>query len=565
MTGIQCPDWKGSAFVDRDGRSHRAYEQTNKRVYGTREAWEADVAAKLKAWRFNLIGHGSGFAGRGFAAAPTIAFARQFCLGKDPDRTICNKGILLFPNVFHPDFASECRRIAAAFCGPRKDDPEVLGYFSDNEISWRGLDDGKRPEGWTTGLFDAVAGLPDAHSAKRRLNAFLSARGGTADAADFETKAAFQRLCAEEYFRLTSAAIRAADPNHLVMGARFIQFLETNVWPVAGKYCDVVSANLYPWADLDRGTLHYNHKTEQLLFDRITEMCALAGGKPLLITEWSFLALDAGLGCRLGSGQRFYTQAERTRAAELFAKTLAAHPGVVGWIYFRWVDQPRGGVATAYPENGNYGLVSEYGETYPIADMLGNVQNAIGRWRLSPPPESNGEDAERIRARHLCARDADLRRGSPEGAELFCREADGTWRISTGAFSVEVAKGKGPLVRKVVLGDDSLGELLAGETDVAEGAWRLGDDGLGRLTVRLTKGKHLTLTFAPGRSLFAVDGRTVRFRPAFVADETRKPAEHWNLWRPVTGAVYVGKEIPRIVRILSRAPVTDLSTICEFE
>ena len=210
MTGVQCPTFTGSKSVDREGRAHFVFEETNRRIFGTKEAWLRDVSTKLRDWRFNLIGHGDLPGLKGVAKAPTIAFARQFCLGKDPDRTICNRGILLFPNVFHPEFASECRRIAAAFCGPRRDDRDVMGYFSDNEVSWRGLDDGKKPEGWTTGLFDAVAALPSSHLARRRLADFLASRGVAAESADFETKAAFQRLCAEESFRVTAAAIRAA-------------------------------------------------------------------------------------------------------------------------------------------------------------------------------------------------------------------------------------------------------------------------------------------------------------------------------------------------------------------
>ena len=82
--------------------------------------------------------------------------------------------------------------------------------------------------------------------------------------------------------------------------------------------------------------------------------------KPMMIPEWAFPALDSGLPCLHGAGQRFHTQAERTRASELWMRTLLTMPYIVGWAVFRWVDQPAGG-AGGNGEDSNYGLVSEAG------------------------------------------------------------------------------------------------------------------------------------------------------------------------------------------------------------
>ncbi len=70
-----------------------------------------------------------------------------------------------------------------------------------------------------------------------------------------DLKKAFLRFTAERYFAVTSRAIREADPNHLVLGARFAGTggADPAVWQVSGKYCDVVTFNCYPMAAARKG------------------------------------------------------------------------------------------------------------------------------------------------------------------------------------------------------------------------------------------------------------------------------------------------------------------------
>ena len=75
------------------------------------------------------------------------------------------------------------------------------------------------------------------------------------------------------------------------------------------------------------------------------------GGKPLLVTEWSFPALDRGMPCTWGAGMRVKTQAERVQACELVAKTFLSCPQVVGYDYFMWRDQPAGGWSSSFRPN----------------------------------------------------------------------------------------------------------------------------------------------------------------------------------------------------------------------
>ena len=63
------------------------------------------------------------------------------------------------------------------------------------------------------------------------------------------------RLVAERYFALTTAAIKAADPNHLVLGCRFAVPPPKAVIEAAGRHLDVISFNCYDLdAELARST-----------------------------------------------------------------------------------------------------------------------------------------------------------------------------------------------------------------------------------------------------------------------------------------------------------------------
>ena len=80
----------------------------------------------------------------------------------------------------------------------------------------------------------------------------------------------FAALVAERYFKLTCAAIRAADPDHLVLGCRFAYVPSPGVIKAAARHTDVISLNCY---DIDASP--------------VIDAYA-ATGKPCLIGEFSF-------------------------------------------------------------------------------------------------------------------------------------------------------------------------------------------------------------------------------------------------------------------------------------
>ena len=381
----------GCGTVRYDGHRGRAkvryYREWNDAHYPSRAAWEEETLGRLADWGFNrLSGGDKSLYRRGFMHSVNLSMGSHLCSTDMPEEFwICpnpGKPCAAFPNVFHPRFRAWCDWVAEKFCAPNRDDPWLFGYYTDNELAWWGR--GARD----TGLYNEVLKLPADHTARQALAKFAAERGVAPEKATPEMKLDFLRLAAEIYFRECAAAIRAADPNHLVLGARFAGLTGAHpaVWEIAGRHCDVVTFNVYPWADLDRNVMMLNPSSNSpRLVDAFAERQAVTK-KPFLITEWSFPALDSGLPCTHGAGQRFRTQALRAQATELFVRTLLNCPGVLGYDYFMWVDQPPEGISDVFPEDSNYGLVSEKGKPYPLVDVFRRLQNDVAAVRAAGLP-----------------------------------------------------------------------------------------------------------------------------------------------------------------------------------
>ena len=447
----------------------------NEKKYARQEQWQEETLARLKAWGFTMLGAGCDpkLKHRGLVHTEFLSIGDHLAtLGDEYDitpneRRPCSS----FPNVFHPDFEAYCRYRARQSCAPSRNDPWLFGYFIDNELAWWGRGASE------TGLFDAVMKKGPSHTAKVALKEFLAARcdrrieafnasfgtrltsfdeilalsalpGATEE--QRELKKAFLSMTADRYFSLASRAIREADPNHLVMGARFAGTggADPAVWQVAGKYCDVVTFNCYPMADLDEGCVYTRFGKGG---ERVTEHFAKYYDyvkRPMLITEWSFPALDAGLPSVHGAGQRFNTQAERTAATSLFARTMLSLPFLLGYDYFMWVDEPALGISTPFPEDSNYGLINEDGVPYPqLTEMFAALHREAGAWRFKPAPQPQARPKNGPRPDAMTV----AKRAASGGAQAsFTREGDG-FRAGNGRLALAGQLGRGNMVRQITL------------------------------------------------------------------------------------------------------------------
>jgi agarase len=149
---------------------------------------------------------------------------------------------------------------------------------------------------------------------------------------------AFAAWVAERYFALTTAAIKAADPNHLVLGCRFAYVPPRGVIEAAGRHADVVSFNCY---ELDAsGAIE----------------AYAATGKPCMIGEFSFRAADSGLPNTNGAGPQVATQDERAACFRRYVAAALRNPALVGYHWFEHADQPAEGRFDG--ENSNFGAVT---------------------------------------------------------------------------------------------------------------------------------------------------------------------------------------------------------------
>lgn len=374
LRGVDHVNWEGH-WCEELGT--RPYRDEMEKIFASRSEWVEQTLGRLRSWGFNALGSGCSpeLRGRGLAHCDHLKIGESFS-AMGGDHALCAfEGVpgSAFPNVFHPEFEKFCNERAAKLCATQKDDRSLFGYFFDNELAWSGRGTA------SAGLYDATAKVSMSHSAKVALYAFLKKQGISSNLAEVsdDVKLDFIRLVAQRYFETISKAIRRHDPNHLLLGCRFagLNTAHKVVWEEAGKVCDVVTFNKYPWVDLDSNIVYTSRTSGTKVRDAFAERYAWTK-KPMLITEWSFIALDSGLPCTGGYGQRFRTQRERVKATDLCARTFSAMPFVIGYDYFMWVDEPALGISRKFPENSNYGLVNESGEPY---DELVSMFSGLNR------------------------------------------------------------------------------------------------------------------------------------------------------------------------------------------
>ncbi len=384
--------WVGTDHVSYHGHGceklgYAPYGRVAQQKYGSETNWAGEALRRLKAWGFNTLAAGNSPALRhqGLPHIEFLSLGSSFA-GRDD---ICPRTTWTgFPNVFSPDWARHCDLVARRQCAPNKGDPWLLGYFFDNELEWLGKTwkpDGLFPEAWKK---------PADHAGKQAWIALLQKELGGIDRFNAEYGTAFgdyaalaadvtprpargelgerlaqawARLVAEKYFATCAAAIRRHDPHHLLFGCRFAGSAP-DIWDIAGTYCDVVTVNIYPFLDIERGV-------PEKEFVKVRDWQQKAG-RPLAVTEWSCPALDAGLPSRHGAGMRVDTQEQRAKCFAHYQDFLFRLPYVVGSSYFMWLDEPALGISASFPEDSNYGLINGNDEPYPLITEAATRVNA---------------------------------------------------------------------------------------------------------------------------------------------------------------------------------------------
>ncbi|MEI6195019.1 MAG: hypothetical protein WCS42_11895 [Verrucomicrobiota bacterium] len=318
--------------------------------FGSESNWVAATTSLLHENGFNGLGAWSDtdrFGNASHQLVYTRIWNFMSSYGSKRGGTYQQSGHIGYPKdcifVFDPEFEKFCDGYAKQLA-KSKDDPWLLGHFSDNEMPF------KR---------DAIVNylqLPDKDPGHQAALTWLQARhGATATLKDIteQDRQDFLALVTDRYYGIVSKAIKKYDPNHLFLGSRFHggELNYPEVFKAAGKYVDVMAVNYYrTWTPAQ----------EKLA------MWSQASGRPILITEWYVKGVDSGLPNNSGAGWIVKTQKDRGLFYQNFTLSLLESKVCVGWHWFKYIDNDPLEPGTE-PSNrdSNKGIVTARYEPYP--------------------------------------------------------------------------------------------------------------------------------------------------------------------------------------------------------
>src|SRR5262249_19901925 len=311
-----------SGYPERQFQGRLAYHWGT--FYPDLAGWAQSARQRVLAWGFNTAGAWSSHPN--MLGLPII-----------PDLELGREASYHWFDPFQPSMAEELRTWAHRLVAPYKGNPYRIGYFSDNEVGW-----------WNGAMWTYYLKQPATNHTKQQLLTLVRDYYGhdwERFARDFvpppEVKSFDDLLqcsgevtqlrpagegmrlirrwvgvVAEQYYRLTSRAIREADPDALIFGDRLQIYYDPDAVRAMVPYVDVVATN-YDVDSPDGWIARY-------YFDGLRQ---LTGNKPVLISEWFFAARDNRTGNRNnGHLMTVQTQAERTRGAAAAARQVGELP-----------------------------------------------------------------------------------------------------------------------------------------------------------------------------------------------------------------------------------------------
>ncbi len=328
-------------------------------------AWATAAARLLLTNGFNTLGCWSTYqAFKGparMAYTPDWAFMASF--GEKCRITYWEFGHWEYPSncipVFHPGFETHCDEYARQLAGMR-DDPWLVGHFSDNELPFR-------PD-----ALDNYLSLPSddpGHQAARKWWDERRRKTGRAEIGEGD-RSAFLQLVANRYFSVVGAAIRKYDPNHLYLGSRLHG--KGICEPVfrGSTAVDVVGVNYYGAWTPDLESLR-----------RWSQW----SGRPILLTEWYAMKLDTADHQARGAGWRVSTHAERGMFYQHHVLGALRSSVCIGWHWFKYGgdnEPARNGAGIGCvdvqfkPREELFALMRELNaQVYPLAEFFAAGQS----------------------------------------------------------------------------------------------------------------------------------------------------------------------------------------------
>jgi hypothetical protein len=327
------------------GRVFNHYGSNLKRKFGEGYAIAARNLAydRLRAWGFTTIGNWSD--GDVLKNSP-MPFTVTGNSGSARPLEGSNGYWGKMKDVFDTAFVENTNAAMEGLAAVHRDNPKVIGFFVDNEMSWSGIAAAtlQSPEDQPArDVFIAMLQeqYPDIVAINTAWNTDASdwatlAMPSTPNKQCREDCAAFEYRFARQYFDTIGNTLKRHAPNHLYLGCRFTPvYAPEPALRACAEVVDVVSYNMY---------------SRTIAPDRYCDF-----GKPVIFGEFHFGATDRGMfhtGLQAASDQN-----ERAALYAGYIRSLAIHPSVIGAHWFKYGDQPTTG-RTLDGENYNIGLVS---------------------------------------------------------------------------------------------------------------------------------------------------------------------------------------------------------------
>ncbi|MGN6552846.1 MAG: SGNH/GDSL hydrolase family protein [Verrucomicrobiota bacterium] len=359
-----------------------AIQRALKQKFGSNEKWAEAITGDLREAGFNGTGAWSDTSALRSVKEPlvyTLIWDYMSRFGRSLKITTQRPGHAGYPNncfpVFHPDFENFCANLSKALAAT-KDDPYLLGHFSDNELPYPILE-----RYLALDPADPVMG-----SSAKAAHDWLDQRKGRSNVRAKEItdadREAFAGFVYDRYFAITTAAIRKADPHHLCLGSRFHSNEKRSPasFAAAGKYLDVVAVNLYYLWEPDITVLQNWEKWS---------------GRPCLITEWYTKGDDRGSSNVPGAGWIVPTQNDRGLFYQNYTLQLLESRVCVGWHWFKYQDDDPAHVsADKSAGDSNKGMVAVDFKPYaPLLSAMTAVNSQV--YRLADYFDSRQATAQR--------------------------------------------------------------------------------------------------------------------------------------------------------------------------
>lgn len=275
-------------------------------------------------------------------------------------------------NVFDPGFVDFCDERQAPLAD-RKDDPYILGYTMDNELP---MDINMLSNYLTIDHTDARFHYSYAAAWTWLKNITGKEKPGQADI-DSELSQLFRGFVWDRYYNVVSKAVRKHDPNHMLLGTRFLHGVVKAPWVLrfAALYLDCMTINWYGRWEIPPAELNDVVRNADL---------------PLMITEFYTKAIDSGLANTRGAGWTVATQQDRADFFQTYTLRLLECKNFIGWHWFQYIDNdPHPEVI--YKEDGktwrdqssidaNKGIVDNYHRPYEtLRDAMAEINKNVYR------------------------------------------------------------------------------------------------------------------------------------------------------------------------------------------